>query len=263
MSTSRYAVAARLAATQTFINVPTTLTTLVALPLTELLMLVAVASAMHSPQLVLTAYCGALVASATGVLTQTIGLVTYDRNIGVLHDVLLTRFFNPVFWFSKLAIPCFNAALMGCVIIGGIWLFAPASSASPALVALAMLPCFILAGALLGFTCATLSVALNDPYLISNVVAATLPLTTAVLAPVSAYPAWLAALIQWLPLTHGIEVFRDLVTGSTLENELLFHAQAELAICCTWALAGVLASSRILTLIRSGRRRRRFGKPYR
>lgn len=254
MSTSRYAVAARLAAAQTFINVPTTLTTLIALPLLELLMLVAVASAMNSPALVLTAYCGALVASATGVLTHTIGLVTYDRNIGVLHDVLLTRFFNPVFWFSKLAIPCLNAVLMGCVMIGGIWLFAPGSSASTALVALALLPGFILAGALLGFACATLSIALNDPYLISNVVVAALPLTAGVLAPVSAYPAWLAALIQWLPLTHGIEVFRELTAGSTLENGLLFHALAELAICCTWVFAGALASSRILTLIRSGRR---------
>lgn len=254
MSTSRYAVAARLAATQTFINVPTTLTTLVALPLTELLMLVAVASAMNSPQLVTTAYCGALVAAATGVLAQSIALVTYDRNIGVLHDVLLTRFFNPVFWFSKLAVPCLNAALMGCVMIGGIWVFAPESSAEMTGIALVLLPCFILAGALLGFACATLSVALNDPYLISNVVAAVLPLTAGVLAPISAYPAWLAVLVQWLPLTHGIEVFREVATGSGLSDVVLLHALAELAICCTWALAGVLASSRILTLIRSGRR---------
>ena len=62
------------------------------------------------------------------------------------------------------------------------------------------------------------SLILSDPYLVSNVLSGVLPLTAGVAAPLAAYPDWLRAISQLLPMSWTVDAMRT--GGSPLPGEL-------------------------------------------
>jgi ABC-2 type transport system permease protein len=67
----------------------------------------------------------------------------------------------------------------------------------------------------LGLVTAGLALRVRETAVLSNVVFGVLLIFCGVNVPLTALPAWMAAVAQWLPLTHGIAAARDLAGGAS------------------------------------------------
>lgn len=235
-------------------NLPTALTSLVAVPLLELLFLLALSASLGAANLLHIAYASVLLGLGTSILAGTVGQVSYDRMSGVLQDTLAYRFFYLPYWGSKIFVPALLGLAVAVSSCLGIFLLDPEHQLDAFLAALALLlPVALLMG-LASVGVATLSLGLKDPYLLSNILGGLLPLTAGVLVPLSLYPSWLAQLVTFLPLTASVEAFRLLAEGGPVTG-VLFLLAREALVSCLWLLVGVAASRLVMSALRSGRRR--------
>jgi len=58
--------------------------------------------------------------------------------------------------------------------------------------------------------------------------------------PLTALPGWLAAVSNWIPLTHAIQAARAVVAGETL-GQVSGLLGRELALCAAYAVIGLAA----------------------
>lgn len=244
------------ASTPALANVGTALTSLVAVPLLGVVLLVAItlAAGAGPDAAVATAYAGVVVAFGAAIVSGTVAQVTTDRQIGVLADVLVGRPVHPAYWISKVSVPVLTgtAVAMGALLALGA--VVPASR-SLLVGALVVLPVVAVAGACSAVAAATLSIGLKDPYLISNVVVALVPLSAGVVVPVVDYPDALRFLASALPFTASIEALRAIGDASAVPwSSVAVLAVRELVVCGAWLLCGLAASRFVVAALRSGRR---------
>jgi ABC-2 type transport system permease protein len=253
-TSSRLAVSVRVAAPASglFANAGTALTSLVFTPVIGSLFLVAIAASVASPDLRLTAYAGIIVTGGSAALSSIAAMMSTDRRIGIVEEVFTRSLFSPAFWTGKLIVALLSSGTVA--LVSGVAVFAldPAHSIRSLLAFVVVLPAGLIVGAIVGCSISVISVTLDDPYLIANVVTVVLPLTAGVVAPLSAYPDGLAIVARFFPLTGTVEIFRATVSRDV--SLTLWHAAigGEAAVLLFWVLVAVLARSWIVARIRSG-----------
>jgi ABC-2 type transport system permease protein len=88
----------------------------------------------------------------------------------------------------------------------------PAGSLLP-LIAIVLVSAFACTG--LGLVSASLAVRVRETAVLANVMYGILLIFCGVNVPVSALPGWMAAISEWLPMTHGIQAARAVAAGAT------------------------------------------------
>lgn len=235
-------------------NVATAITSLVAVPLLEVLLLVAVSASLGGNDLIVVAYSAILVAFGLTAVTGTVGQITRDRHAGVLQDILTIRPFYAPYWLGKTAIPAglgLVVAFASCAAVFGI---DSSHDVRSLLSALAMLPVVAIFASLCAIGVATLSVGFKDPYLVSNIIQGIVPITAGVVVPLSSYPGLLASVAHVFPFTGAVEAMRALALEQPWPEAAASIAR-EGGVCGLWLVVGVLASRFVLKALRDGRRR--------
>ncbi|GHS90152.1 hypothetical protein AGMMS50218_17730 [Actinomycetota bacterium] len=228
-------------------NTATAVTSLVLIPLFEVLLLVSVTASIGSSDIRDTAYAGIVLAFGLAVLTGTVEQVTRDRRLGVLQDVVGFGLANPAYWGGKLVVP----VALGVVpaTISSVVVFALDSAHDTDALArtLLLIPLAALSGGLVGLTASIASIALSDPYVVSNSAHSVLLVTAGVVLPLSLYPEWLAVPATALPFTAAVEAAR---TDGAVWPLVL----REIAVSAAWFSLSALIGRRVLATLRSGRR---------
>ena len=93
------------ASSTAFASLGTTLTTLLLIPLLDVLFDVLMGHDLSSPNLVRTGYAAALVAVAVSVSGGVVSSVAADRNLGVFHEVHTRRRVDAAYWLSAGVMP--------------------------------------------------------------------------------------------------------------------------------------------------------------
>lgn len=235
-------------------NASTALTSLVAVPLLEVLLIVAVSASLGGDDLVRTAYAAIILAYGLSIVTGTVGQVTRDRQIGVLQEALMSRFFYLPYWLGKVTVPAVLGAAVAVASSLAVLLVDPDRSAQAFVGAVALLPVVTVGASLAAVGVATLSVGASDPYLVANVAQGVLPLTAGVVVPLSSYPAVLAHAASALPFTAAVEAMRVLQNGGDTALVATLMTR-ELLVCSVWFVIGAVVSRRVVRALRDGRRR--------
>ena len=234
------------ASSVTFATVGTAVTTLLVLPLLDVLFDVVLGNDVGTPDLVRTGYAAALVALATSVASGVVSAVATDRALGIFQEVHLRRRFDVVYWVAVATVPCILAVSTGSAAIGAVFLLSPDKDAMllgrVALLAVAALVC----GVLLGVAAAGVGVDLPDPYLGATLLATFLPVFTGVIVPLEYYPPVLTALANAVPLSGTIAGIAEPVGWLVVRD---------IAVAAIWAGIGVLATRHAVARLRSGMRR--------
>jgi ABC-2 type transport system permease protein len=260
-TTSRLATAVRvsLASSPTFANSRTVLSMLVAVPILQLALLLAISTVMGSADTRTTAYAGVLVTAGISIIGGMIESVSTDRQLGVLQQALSRKWLNAAYWAGKAVVPAVVAGTVAILLCVGVFALDPEHNPILLCAALLVLPIVVVVGILTGVATATISIGLRDPYLVSNLLMLAVPITAGVMAPLSAYPAWLATIAQGVPLTATVAVFRELAAAEVLPEFCLagwtlWPLGSEAVVVGLWLLLGLSLSRVMLWLIRTGRR---------
>lgn len=234
-------------------NRRTAVTSLVAVPVLGVLLLVAVAASAGGTDLVATASAGVLVTFGLSIVAGTVAQISRDRQLGVIQQVLAGRFFSLPYWLGKVAV---LTAVGACVAVAGslaVFLVDPTRSTDQLAATLGTLPVVAVAGALVSVAAGTFSIGLRDPYLVSNALHGVLPITAGVVVPLAAYPTVLALAGTALPFSGAVEAMRSVADGASTVGASL-SVLRELGVCAVWCVAGALTSRRVMADLRSGRR---------
>jgi ABC-2 type transport system permease protein len=250
----RVAVSIRIAAAASglFINIGTAVTSLILAPIIGSLFLVGLAASVASPDLRSVAYAGVIVTAASGTIASISAMMGSDRRIGVVEEVFTLALFSPVFWVGKVVVAIVASGAVAFVSGLGVFLLDPLRSASALASFLVALPAALVVGAVVGCSIAVVSVTLQDPYLIANVIALVLPLSAGVMAPLSTYPDGLALLSRLLPLTGTVELFRSSAVGRLGDSDWQAALVGELAVATAWILLAVGVRGWVVARLRSG-----------
>lgn len=235
-------------------NVATAVTSLVAVPLLEVVLLVAVSASLGGDDLVIVAYAAVLVAFGLTVVTGTVGQVTRDRHSGVLQDALTYRFFYAPYWLSKVTIPVALGLAVAAASCTAVFAVDNEHDAERLVSAVVMLPVVAAFSSLTAIGLASLSVGFQDPFLISNISQGVLPITAGVVAPLSTYPDLLAIVARSLPLTNAVEAMRAFALHQTWAEVVVFILR-EGIVSVAWLAVGAISSRLVIRALRDGRRR--------
>lgn len=231
-------------------SVPAAVTTLVIIPLIEILLLVFASIGVTGEADARVVYSSVIVAFGTSVLLGVVEEITRDRNLEVLQPVLLSGSFQVRYWLSKVFVPLLSSFVVATVSIVGVTLLWGGSTLELFWGALALLPAVCVSGAVIGVCAALLTLGGNNPYLISNFLAAALTLATGVILPISQYPIVFEVLGRVLPFTWLIAGYRS---GGSAGNEALIGFAGELVVLAAWVLVTALLSRWVIRRWRSGK----------
>lgn len=235
-------------------NTPTAVTSLVAVPLLEVVLLVAISASLGGDELVVVAYAAILLAFGLTIISGTVGQVTRDRNIGVVYDTLSHRFFWPPYWLSKVVVAAVLGLVVAVVSCAVVFAIDAEHDVRQLVGALAMLPVVAVVASVAAIGIATLSVGFRDPYLLANIARGVLPITAGVVVPLSDYPELLAGIARLLPLSGTIEAMRAIALAQPWPSIGMLIAR-DGVVCGAWFLVGLLASGMVVRALRDGRRR--------
>lgn len=234
------------ASSTAFASLGTTLTTLLLIPLLDVLFDVLMGHDLSSPNLVRTGYAAALV--AVSVSGGVVSSVAADRNLGVFHEVHTRRRVDAAYWLSAGVMPLILAIPTGAAAIGSVFVLSSAHDIAMLGRVVALVPVVVVCGLLMGVGGAGVGVDLPDPYLGSTVIASLLPLLAGVIVPLSDCPQWLRAAASLVPLSGVVGVIDT--TGGI--RPAIGH---DLGVALAWALAGLLATRHAVVRVRAGLRR--------
>lgn len=231
----------------TFATLGTAVTTLVILPLLDVVFEVLLGGDVGVASLVRTGYAAALVALCSSVVTGIVSAVVADRNFGIFQEVHLRRRLDLVYWAGIATVPTFFALLTGASAIGAVFVLSPESDTA-LLGRIALLSVVaLLCGFLLGIGAAGIGVNLPDPYLGATAVATFLPVLTGVIVPLEYYPPVLRTVAEVAPLSRSVTV---ITSGS-----LLWIPLRDVGVALLWAGIGILATRHTIARMRAGLRR--------
>jgi ABC-2 type transport system permease protein len=87
---------------------------------------------------------------------------------------------------------------------------------------------------------AAVALRVRDTSTLTNVTYGVLLIAAGANVPLTALPGWLAAVSNWIPLTHAIQAARAVVAGETL-GQVSGLLGGELALCAAYAVIGLAA----------------------
>lgn len=212
-------------------NKATAITTLVLVPVAEIAFLVAIAHTLGLGDGTRVAYAGLVVSALIVTVATAVGGAVRDRSSGVLEEVISRHPFSWQWWVARTVpgvVIAVCTSVLGCI---GVWAIEPWHSGELLARAIAAVTTATACGAGFGVLCCALSMGFSEPYALSNILSALLPVTAGVVAPVSAYPSWLAPVVWCLPGTHAVEFMR---------GGRVWHLGVELGMGAAAALAGML-----------------------
>lgn len=230
----------------TFATVGTAVTTLVALPLLDVVFSVLLGGDVGAPSLVRTGYAAALVALGTSVVTGIVSAAVADRNFGIFQEVHLRRRLDLVYWAGIATVPALFALLTGASAIGAVFVLSPEHDTALLGRVAALGVVALVCGLLLGIGAAGVGVDLPDPYLGATVVATFLPVLTGVIVPVDLYPPWLRVVAEVVPLSGSVTV---------LTSDPWWLVLRDLGVALVWAGIGLLTTRHAIARLRTGLRR--------
>lgn len=234
------------ASSTAFASLGTALTTLLLIPLLDVLFDVLMGDDLSSPNLVRTGYAAALV--AVSVSGGVVSSVAADRNLGVFHEEVHTRRrVDAAYWLSAGVMPLILAIPTGAAAIGSVFVLSSAHDIAMLGRVVALVPVVVVCGLLMGVGGAGVGVDLPDPYLGTTVIASLLPLLAGVIVPLSDCPRWLRAAASLMPLSGLVGVIDT--TGGI--RPAIGH---DLGVTLAWALAGLLATRHAVVRVRAGLR---------
>lgn len=236
------------ASSTAFASLGTTLTTLLLIPLLDVLFDVLMGHDLSSPNLVRTGYAAALMAVAVSVSGGVISSVVADRNLGVFHEVHTRRRVDAAYWLSAGVMPLILAIPTGAAAIGSVFVLSSAHDTAMLGRVVALVPVVVVCGLLMGVGGAGVGVDLPDPYLGATVIASVLPLLAGVIVPLNDCPRWLRTAASLVPLSGVVGVI-DMTGGI---RPAIGH---DLGVALAWALAGLLATRHAVVRVRAGLRR--------
>ncbi len=91
----------------------------------------------------------------------------------------------------------------------------------------------------LGLVTAALAMRVRETAVLSNLLFGVLLIFCGVNVPLSALPAWMATVADWLPMTHGIEAARDLAGGASW-SDVSFLVAREAGIGMLYVVIGLV-----------------------
>lgn len=236
------------ASSTSFATLGTAFTTLLALPLLDVLFDVLMGADLAAPNLVRTGYAAALVALTSSVCSGIVSAVATDRNLGIFQAVHMQRRFDGAYWLSIAAVPTLLATITGSTAIGAVFILSPHHDGTLLARVIPLAGIAVLCGLFVGIGAAGVGVDLSDPYLGATIVGALLPVLTGVIVPTSAYPSWLKVASILTPMNGALQV----MDGSGMVAALLV---GDIAISALWALTGIAFTRHAVLRLRSGRRR--------
>lgn len=214
----------------------TALTTLLFAPLLSVALLVGVAASLGAPDVRTTAYAAALLTFGLTMISSLTSQVARDRMTGALSSAGPDAWTYPWYWASKIITGTLAGVALAVMTVGAIWLTDPAHAAGPALMTLSLLPGIWGVGVICGIALAAASLALNDPYALPGLVATVLTLLTGTIAPLAAYPEWLAVVCRTLPFTALVEYAR---TSDPTAVSLGVALGIEMLVSAVWGGIGL------------------------
>jgi ABC-2 type transport system permease protein len=191
------------------------------------------------------------VSAQAGIYGMTMGIAN-ERQYGTLQPLLATPA-NRLAMFSGRALPFIaNGLVVSTFGFCVAWLFldfSPAPGSIPPLaVAVVITTCSCVA---LGMVIGSIGLRARDVFFGANLVYFLMLLVCGVNIANDDLPSWLGAIGRCLPLTHGIEAAREIVSGASLSDVS--------GLLATEALIGLLYATAAYTLFRvfeaEGRRR--------
>ncbi|KKO84583.1 ABC transporter permease [Corynebacterium otitidis] len=222
-------------------NGSTAVTTLGLIPLIETVFLVAVATAVNSPETTMTAYAGLIVGAITATMGAGVGAVARDRALGVLAEVISFGPFNPKLWLARFlpaaAVTVASSAIGAC----GIYALDSTHDVERLVVALLAILAAVPVGVSAGMACAAAATVLRDPFAVVNVVAPLLPITAGVILPHEAYPPVFKELAALCPGTWLIDALRSAAVPGVGLAESAPALALEGLVCAGWLGVGLAA----------------------
>ena len=134
------------ASSTAFASLGTTLTTLLLIPLLDVLFDVLMGHDLSSPNLVRTGYAAALVAVAVSVSGGVVSSVAADRNLGVFHEVHTRRRLDAAYWLSAGVMPLILAIPTGAAAIGSVFVLSSAHDIAMLGRVVALVPVVVVCG---------------------------------------------------------------------------------------------------------------------
>lgn len=236
--------------TPSLTNKGTAVTSLLLIPVAEVLLIVAVANTYGVADTFRTAYAVVLLGFGTTVVGGIVGQSVRDRQTGALLELLSHRLFYVPYWVSKAAVPVVLGLPVAIGVSVAVLALSGGNSAGLFVRTLLVLPVVAVSASLVGAGVATLSLIWEDPYLVGNLLHAILPITAGVVVPLSSYPAWLAALAQPLPFTAAIQL---LTVPHLWDATSLLLGVRECVAAGIFIVLGALATRVVTARMRNGK----------
>ncbi|OZG48973.1 ABC-2 type transporter [Bombiscardovia coagulans] len=228
-----------------FADVKTVLVSVIVTPVLDIIFSVLLGASLASPNLIRIAYAGTIISIAMTTCTAMCTTVSFDKDQGIIQDVLSRRVFDGAYWIG-ISIPAAFAGLStGIVSILGILLVDPIHDIQTFHRITALFPSGIAAGILLGVFVAGLGLPLKDSYAALNTITPLIPITAGVVVPLRFYPDWIHPLLNVLPLSTSVEAIQN-------TNSWYIVLLREVCIGVAFAGVGILASRYATISLRKG-----------
>ena len=233
----------------TLATLGTTITSLIALPVLDIIFNVLLGNDLHAPDFTRIGYASALVALALSLASGIVSKIVTDRELGVFQEVNMLRRFDLAYWLGSTILPTMLSTLTALISIGGVFLISSGHDAGQLakIVALAMAAMCI--GILTGLACAGIGVSLPDPYLGLTIAGSLLPLTSGVIVPTELYPGWLRGICQVMPLTGMLQTLDTWVFAS---GTAPMGIARDILVSRLWATVGVIFTRVAVHRLRNG-----------
>lgn len=237
------------ASSPSFATVGTVLSTLLVLPLLDILFDVLLGADLSAPNLVRTGYAAALAALTTSVAGGVVGQVVADRNRGVFQEVHMRRRVDAAYWLSLGVVPTLLATTTGAAAIGAVHLLSPVHDAGMLGRVLVLAPVAVTCGLLMGVAAGGIGVDAPDPYLGLTIVSALLPLLTGVIVPLTLCPGWVRSASRLVPMSGALAAL------DAPSAEVPDLVGCDVLVGALWAVIGLAAARRAVIRLRRGLRR--------
>lgn len=236
-----------------FANRATAIVMVVFTPLLDVIFSVLLGLSLGSPDVRTTAYSGTLLAGAMAVAISITTAVSFEKDQGVIEEVLTRRSFDTAYWFGLSLCGFLTSLGTVAVPVIGVWLLDPAHSVAAFGRTVALLPIALLVGACLGIFAAQIGLLLFDAFAAINLITAFAPLTAGIVVPLHLYPEYLATVFHALPLSATISALqptRAISTGLWLSTFGI-----ELGIGLVELAVGLVLSRYAIAALRNGKLR--------
>jgi len=190
-------------------NPRTAVVTLVAAPLLEVVLLLVIALRLRVPETIIVTDASLVVTTITTMTGGITAAVVRDRTQGILAHIMATAPLHLRYWVSKF-VPLAGIVTATNLIVATTVLVAdPHHDLQLYALTLAGISTAAITSVGVSMVCAAGTIMLHDPFRLTNIVTAVVPLSAGVLLPHTAYPAGIREVCAVLPGTWLVAALRE------------------------------------------------------